>query len=229
MLRNPRGDNNLEESDHGINISSKITPHERYDPTANISGEEMTQINRKRKHRKNHKSGRSKRVAIIFKHGGYFNMLVKFLEDEPGISMDDRSTKVVTYTCNSKETIPVEFHLPRKSNDVLGLSKWNKRTIHFLNTHGRALEIFSNQGSINWPVKMNARIFEVFLMDLIFLKIRNFQDKNYGNFIIYADYAIWIWLQVTTTFGKAIYFCFTIWAKFQNVFPIYRFKSMHWT
>jgi hypothetical protein len=55
-------------------------------------------------------------------------MIVKFLEDEPGISMDDRGAKVVTYTRNTKESIPVEFYLPRKSNDILELSKWNKRT-----------------------------------------------------------------------------------------------------
>ena len=61
-------------------------------------------------------------------------MLEKFLDDEPGIPMDDRSAKVVTYTCNTKETIPMEFQLTR-----------NKRTINFLNTHGKALEIFSNQ------------------------------------------------------------------------------------
>jgi hypothetical protein len=59
----------------------------------------------------------------------------------------------------------MEFQLLRKSNDVLGLSEWNKRTINFLNTHGKAIEIFSNQGSINWPVKMNARILEAFLME----------------------------------------------------------------
>ena len=105
-------------------------------------------------------------------------MLVKYLEDKPGISMDDRSTKVVTYTCNTKETIPVEFYLPRKSNDVLGLSEWNKRTINFLNTHGKALEIFSNQGSISWPVKMNARIFETFLMDFNFPEDQEFTRQE---------------------------------------------------
>ena len=107
--QNPRGVNNLEESGNSINNSSTITPIDRYNPLANDSGEETTQIYRKRKHRKNRKSSRSKRVAITFKRGGYYNMLVKFLEDKPGISMDDRSTKVVTYTCNTKETIPVEF------------------------------------------------------------------------------------------------------------------------
>ena len=119
ISRNKRGDINLEKSGNGLNISSKITPIDRYDPLANDSGEETTQIHRKRKHRKNRKSSRSKRVAITFKGGGYYNMLMKFLEDEPGISMDDRSTKVVTYTCNTKETIPVEFYLPRKSNGLL--------------------------------------------------------------------------------------------------------------
>ena len=100
-------------------------------------------------------------------------MLVKYLEDEPGIPMNDRSTKVVAYTCNTKETISVEFYLPRKSNDVLGLSEWNKRTINFLNTHEKTLEIFSNQGNINWPVKMNARMLDTFLMKFNFLKSRN--------------------------------------------------------
>ena len=94
MLRNPGGDNNQEESGNGLNNSSRITPQDRNDPSANGSGNETTQIHRKRKHRKSHKSGRSKRVKIKYKHGGYHNMLVKFLEDEPGISMDDRGAKV---------------------------------------------------------------------------------------------------------------------------------------
>ena len=123
MLRNPRGDNNQEESGNSLNNSTTITPHDRYDPSANGSGDETTQIDCKRKHRKNRKSGRSKRVETKFKRGGYYNMLVKFLDDEPGIPMDDRSAKVVTYTCNTKETIPMEFQLPRKSNDILGLSE----------------------------------------------------------------------------------------------------------
>jgi len=121
VLRNPGGDNNQEDSGNDVNNSSRITPLERYDPLANESGDETTKIHHKRKHRKNRNSGRSKRTTNAFKRGGYYNMLEKFLEDEPGISMDDRSTKVVTYTCNTKETIPVEFNLPRKSNDVLGL------------------------------------------------------------------------------------------------------------
>ena len=126
LVRNSREDNNQEESGSGLNNSSTITPNDRYDPSANESGEETTQIHRKRKHRKNRKSARFKRVAITFKRGGYYNMFVKFLE-----------------------TIPVEFHLPRKLNDVLELSEWNKRTVNFLNTH--------EKGSISWPVKMNAR------------------------------------------------------------------------
>ena len=80
-------------------------------------------------------------------------MLKKFLEDKPGIPLNDRNAKVVTYTCNTKESIPVRFYLPRKSNDVLGLSEWNKHTINYLNTHGKALEIFSNQGIINGQLK----------------------------------------------------------------------------
>ena len=125
FARNSRGDNNLEESVNGLNNSSTITPNDRYDPSANESGEETIQIHRKRKHHKNRKSSRSKRVEIKFKRGGYYNMLEKILDDEPGIPMDDRSAKVVTYTCNTKETIPMEFQLPRKSNDVLGLNEWN--------------------------------------------------------------------------------------------------------
>ena len=89
-------------------------------------------------------------------------MLDKYLEDEPGITIDDRNAKAVTYTCNTKELIPVELNLPRKANDVLGLSKWNKGITIFLNTHGKTLEIFFNQESISWPVKMNARTFEKF-------------------------------------------------------------------
>ena len=50
-------------------------------------------------------------------------MFDKFSDDEPGNPMDNRSAKVVTYTCNTKETIPMEFQLPRKSNDVLGPSE----------------------------------------------------------------------------------------------------------
>ena len=123
MLRNQMGDKNPEESGNGLNNSSMITPNERYDPSANGSGDETTHIHRKRKHRKNRKCGRYKRVETKFKRGGYYNMLVKFLDDEPGIPMDDRSAKVVTYTCNTKETLPVEFYLPRKWNDVLGLSE----------------------------------------------------------------------------------------------------------
>ena len=76
-------------------------------------------------------SGRSKHGSTKFKRGGYYNMLDKLLENEPGITMNDRNAKVVTYTCNTKESIPVEFNLPRKSNDVLGLSEWNKRAIKF--------------------------------------------------------------------------------------------------
>jgi hypothetical protein len=149
---------------------------------ANESGDETTQNHCKRKHRKNRKSGRSKRMANAFKRGGYYNMLEKFLEDEPGISMDDRSTKVVTYTCNTKETIPVEFNLSRKSNDVLGLSEWNKRTINFLNSHEKTLEIFSNQGSINFPVKMNAKIFEAFLMEFNFPEDHEFTRQELRQF-----------------------------------------------
>jgi hypothetical protein len=50
----------------------------------------------------------------------------------------------------------------------LGLNEWNKRTTKFFNTHGKALEIFANQGIINWPVKMKARTFEAFLMEFNF-------------------------------------------------------------
>ena len=105
-------------------------------------------------------------------------MLEKCLNDEPGIPMDDRSAKVVTYTCNTKETIPMEFQLPSQSNDVLGLSEWNKRTINFLNTHGKALEIFSNQGSITWPVEMSARILEAFLMEFNFPEDQEFTRQE---------------------------------------------------
>ena len=59
----------------------------------------------------------------------------------------------------------MDYHLPMKTNDVLGLSEWNKRTTNFLDTHGKALEIFSNQGIINCPVKTNARNFEAFLIE----------------------------------------------------------------
>ena len=115
LLRNQRGDNNQEESGNTLNNSSTITPNKRYDPAANGSEDETTNIHRKRKHRKNRKCGRSKRVETKFKRGGYYNMLVNFLDDEPSIPMDDRRAKVVTYKCNTKETIPVEFHFPRKS------------------------------------------------------------------------------------------------------------------
>ena len=123
LLRNQRGDNNQEESGNTLNNSSTITPNKRYDPAANGSEDETTNIHCKRKHRKNRKCGRSKRVETKFKRGGYYNMLVKFLNNEPGIPMDDRSAKVVTYTCNTKETIPVQFQLMKKPNDVLGLSE----------------------------------------------------------------------------------------------------------
>ena len=163
-----------DDSGNGLNILSRITPQERYDPSANGSGNETTQVHRKRKHHKHRKSGSSKRGGIKYKRGGYYNMLFKCLADDPGISMDDRGAKVVTYTCNTKESIPIEFHLPRNSNDILGLSEWNKRTINYLNTHGMALEIFSNQGIINWPVKMNARIF---CWNSIFLLHKNFRER----------------------------------------------------
>jgi hypothetical protein len=73
-----------------------------------------------------------------------------------------------------KKSIPVELYLPRKSNDVLGLSEWNKRTVNYLNTHGKALEIFSNQGIINWPVKMSPRIFDSFLLEFNFPEAQEF-------------------------------------------------------
>ena len=95
ILQNPEGDNNQEDSG---NVSSRITPQERYDPLANGSGDETTQDQRKRKHHKHRKSGSSKRGGIKYKRGGYYNMLSKFLVDEPGISMDDRGAKEVTYT-----------------------------------------------------------------------------------------------------------------------------------
>ena len=85
MLRNPEGDNNQDDSGNGLNISSRITPQERYDPSANGSRDETTQVHRKRKHYKNRKSGSSKRGGIKYKRGGYYNMLSKFLADEPGI------------------------------------------------------------------------------------------------------------------------------------------------
>ena len=81
-----------------------------------------------------------------------------------------------------KKSIPVELYLPRKSNDVLGLSEWNKRTTNFLNTHGKGLEIFSNQGSIIWPVKMNARIFEAFLMEFNFSEDHEFMRQELRQF-----------------------------------------------
>jgi hypothetical protein len=98
LLQNPSGDNNHENSGNGLNISSTITPSKRYDLSANGSGDKTTQINHKRKHHKKRKSGRSKRVANKIKRGGYYNMLVKFLDDELGIPMDDCNAKVVTYT-----------------------------------------------------------------------------------------------------------------------------------
>jgi hypothetical protein len=174
MLRNTGGDDNHEESGNSLNISSRITPQERCDPSANRSGDETTNNHRKRKHHKHRKSGRPKRGGIKLKRGRYYNMLEKFLEDEPGIPLNDRNAKVVTYTCNTKESIPVEFYLPRKLNDFLGLREWNKRTINHLNTHGKALKIFSNQGIINWPVKISARILESFLIECIFSKEQEF-------------------------------------------------------
>jgi hypothetical protein len=96
--------------------------------------------------------------------------------------MDDRNAKVVTYTCNTKESIPVEFHLPRKSNHVLSLNEWNKRTTNFLNTHGEALEIYSNQGIINWPVKMNAKTFEAILMEFDFPEDQEFTRQELQQF-----------------------------------------------
>ena len=48
IARNSREDNNLEESGNGLNNSSTITPNDRYDPSANESGEETTQIQRKK-------------------------------------------------------------------------------------------------------------------------------------------------------------------------------------
>ena len=225
ILQNPEGDNNQEDSG---NVSSRITPQERYDPSANGSGDETTQVQRKRKQHKNRKSGSSKRGGIKYKRGGYYNMLSKFLADEPGISMDDRGTKVVTYTCNTKESIPVEFHLPRKSNDILGLSEWNKRTINYLNTHGKALEIFSNQGVINWPVKMNARIFESFLLEFNFPASQEFSRKDLKYYhhlcrlrnsdLTPSNYNIW----------QSNIFCFTIWGKSRKMFRIYPFKFNHW-
>jgi hypothetical protein len=181
-LRNLRGDNNQEELGNGLNNSSTITHNKMYDPSSNGLGDETTQINHKRKHRKNRKSGRSKRLAIKIKRGGYYNMHVKFLDDELGIPMIECNAKVVTYAYNTKETIPVEFQLPRKSNDVLGLSERNKRTTNYLNTHGKALDIFSNQGIISWPVKMNARILELFLIEFNFSKNQEFTRQELQQF-----------------------------------------------
>jgi hypothetical protein len=96
MLRNPEGDNNQDDSENGLNNSSRITFQDRYDPSANGSGDETTQVHRKRKHHKHRKSGISKRGGSKFKRGGYYNMLAKFLSDEPGISMNDHCAKVVT-------------------------------------------------------------------------------------------------------------------------------------
>ena len=55
-----------------------------------------------------------KRVQTKFKRGGYNHMLVKFLDDEPGIAMHDRSAKVVLYTCNPKETISFAKDIERR-------------------------------------------------------------------------------------------------------------------
>ena len=60
----------------------------------------------------------------------------------------------------------------------MGLSEWNKRTINFLNTHGKALEIFPNQGSINRPVKMNARILDAFLIEFNFPEDQEFTRQE---------------------------------------------------
>jgi hypothetical protein len=62
LLQNTRGENNQEETGNSLNNSSTITPSERYDPAANRSCDETTQIHQKIKHRKNRKSVHSKRV-----------------------------------------------------------------------------------------------------------------------------------------------------------------------
>jgi hypothetical protein len=136
-------------------------------------------------------------------------MLPKFLNKEPGIDMDDRNTKAVAYTCNTKESIPEDLSLPRKSNDVLGLNESIKRTINFFNIHGKAVKIFSNQRIIFWPVKMTASVLKHSLWKLIFLTIGNSRDQNHNNFIIYAVYAIWIWHQATIICGKATILIFS--------------------
>ena len=128
-------------------------------------------------------------------------MLGNVLEDESGNTMDGRNAKVVTYTCNTKESIPVKCKFPRKSNDVLGLSEWNKRTTNFLNTHGKPLEIFSNQEIINWPAKMNARTFESFLIEFNFPGDREFTRQELQPFhhlcrlrnldLVSSNYNIW--------------------------------------
>ena len=46
LVRNSRGDNNQKESGNDLNNSSTITPNDRYDTSANESGEETTQIHR---------------------------------------------------------------------------------------------------------------------------------------------------------------------------------------
>ena len=72
-------------------------------------------VHRRRKHRKNRKHGSSKRGSTKFASEGFYKMITSFLADNSGIDMDDKNEKVVPYTWQTKEIIPEELHLPRKS------------------------------------------------------------------------------------------------------------------
>jgi hypothetical protein len=69
-------------------------------------------------------------------------MYMEFLVTEPGIGFQDQGTKGVTYTFQIKNRLHADYLLPRRNNDVLGLSKWHKKTIKLLNPHGIARNIF---------------------------------------------------------------------------------------
>ena len=49
-------------------------------------------------------------------------------------------------------------------------------------SHGKALQIFSNQGIINWSVKMNARTFDAFLMEFNFPEDQEFTRQELQQF-----------------------------------------------
>ena len=105
-------------------------------------------------------------------------MYKEFLAAEPGTSFQDQGMKGVTYTCQLKDSLHADYLLPRKTNAVVGISEWQKKSVNLLNTQGMALKIFEDNGSYSFLVKMSVGQMENYAEECNFPEYRQFSRHD---------------------------------------------------